>query len=714
MYDFVMGAFGMQLNRILSIGGDEGINKKAGNKKANRFKPVVKFIGPFHLKAGETASHQIVIKDYVGSVRVMVVAGYNGAYGSAEKAVPVKKPLMVLATLPRVLGPGELVKLPVTVFALENNVRTATVQVQSNSLVEVVGSNKKTITFAKPGDEIVDFDLKVKSTLGIAKVKVIVTGGGDNATHEIELDVRNPNPYLTQVYQGAIEAGKNWNVKHIPDGMVGTNSAVLEVSSIPPLNLEKRLRYLVTYPHGCVEQTTSSVFPQLALNSLLELNPAWQTEIERNIKAGILKLKTFQTTDGGLAYWPGEQYSDEWGTNYAGHFMIEAQNAGYALPVNFLSNWKKYQRNKALTWTLFENGSNDLVQAYRLYTLALAKAPELGAMNRLKELKTLSVSARWRLAAAYVLTGQKEVAAKLIASQPVKINSYNEMSLTYGSGTRDEAMILETLVLMGEKSKAALVMENVSKNLASDIWMSTQTTAYSLLAISKLTGRFTENKMLEFTYTLNGKTANYRSSARMTQIPVKIIGQIESQVQVQNKSGQLIYARLITQGQPEVGNNTTLENNLQMTVAYKDMNDQELDPKQIRQGTDFKAEVTITNPGIMGTYEQMALTQIFPSGWEILNTRINSSDNSETTETPSKYSTPRYQDIRDDRVNTYFSVWPKQKVTYVVLLNASYLGRFYLPAVSCDAMYDGRIAARTAGTWVEVVPRFAGKSVASK
>jgi uncharacterized protein YfaS (alpha-2-macroglobulin family) len=92
LYDYVMGSFGMQMNRILSIGGDEGIDRKSDKNKANRFKPVVKFIGPFHLKAGETAKHQIKIENYIGSVRVMVVAGYDGAYGFAEKAVPVKSP----------------------------------------------------------------------------------------------------------------------------------------------------------------------------------------------------------------------------------------------------------------------------------------------------------------------------------------------------------------------------------------------------------------------------------------------------------------------------------------------------------------------------------------------------------------------------------------------------------------------------------------------
>lgn len=712
MYDFVMGAFGMQMNRILSIGGDEGINKKAGGNKANRFKPVVRFIGPFHLNGGKTASHQIAINDYVGSVRVMVVAGEDGAYGFAEKAVPVKKPLMVLASLPRVLGPGETVKLPVTVFAMEKYIKNVKVEIKANAFVQLVSGESKTVKFSKPGDEVVDFDIKVKSALGIAKVKVIATSGGDRAEYEVELDVRNPNPYVSTVYEGVMDAGKNWNTKYIPMGMTGTNTAVLEVSSIPPLNLEKRLRYLIQYPHGCVEQTTSAVFPQLALNDLLDLNEGWKKEIERNVKSGIQRLRAFQTSEGGMAYWPGENHSDEWATNYAGHFMIEAQNYGYSLPVNFMANWKKYQRNKALVWTSYESGSNDMMQAYRLYTLALAKAPELGAMNRLKELKSLSAAARWRLAATYVLVGQKSVALELVQRQSITVNKYQEMDMTYGSEVRDEAMIMETLVLLGDKIRAGMVMEKISKQLGSEEWMSTQTTAYSLLAIARLTGKFNDKKMLDFDYTINGKKETHHSAVRIAQVPVKIEGRAPGTVVVSNKSGQLLYSRLIMRGQPEIGDKSTAQNNLQLEVKYKDMEGNPVNPLAIEQGTDFKAEVTITNPGILGDYDQMALSQIFPSGWEIHNTRMNTENGDEQV---SEYNTPRYQDIRDDRVYSYFNLPAKQKVTYVVLLNASYLGRFYLPSISCEAMYNGRINARTGGIWVEVIPRkVSSKQVAMK
>lgn len=381
--------------------------------------------------------------------------------------------------------------------------------------------------------------------------------------------------------------------------------------------------------------------------------------------------------------------------------MIEAQNRGYSLPINFLANWKNYQRNKALGWMPDQNRHTQFIQAYRLYTLALAKAPELGAMNRLKEVTNLSSASRWRLAAAYALAGNKDIAQSLIRNEKLMVIKQftNEMYYSYGSPERDEAMMLETLVIMGENAKAALLLKQVCNNLGSNMWMSTQTTAYSLLAVASLTGKFTDTKTLEFEYTVNGKTTNYRTNHRMAQIQIPVNGLQGGKLSIKNNSGQMIFTRLITRGQPEIGRQTTAQNNLGMEIAYKTMHDIPLNPMSIEQGTDFKVEISISNPGFSGDYSNLALSQIFPSGWEIHNNRMdnNAIDN--------KYGVPRYQDIRDDRVYSYFDLKAKQSVTYVVLLNASYLGKFYLSGFGCEAMYDGSIQSHVAGCWVEVVPK---------
>ena len=147
-----------------------------------------------------------------------------------------------------------------------------------------------------------------------------------------------------------LTAGQQSKTTAIPIGSISTSTATLEVSSVPPMNLQKRLDYLIEYPYGCIEQTTSAVFPQLVLNQLTDLDDYRKALIEKNIKAGINRLQNFQVNDGGFSYWPNEANSDDWGTNYAGHFLLEAQNRGYLVSESMMQQWKIFQRNKANAW----------------------------------------------------------------------------------------------------------------------------------------------------------------------------------------------------------------------------------------------------------------------------------------------------------------------------------------------------------------------------
>lgn len=698
LFDQVLGAWGGNLERILSIGGDGTVNKNLSPAKANRFKPVVKYMGPFFLSKGESKTHKFILPQYIGSVRAMVIAGQDGAYGFAEKAVEVKKPLMVLATLPRVIGPGESFTLPVNIFATNNKLKSVSVQVQSSNL-KISGVKTQQLYFKQAGEQMAYFQMVAPNNVGVATVKIIAKSGTEQTVYDVEMDIRNPNPYVTNVIAAIIEPNQTWKSNYNAIGMAGTNSGTLEVSSIPPINLDKRLNFLIQYPHGCVEQITSGIFPQLMLNKLTTLTEQKKAQVDRNLKAGINRLKNFQTTEGGLSYWPGQSNADEWGTNYAGHFLIEAQNAGYTLPVGILDELIRYQKNKAANWVPNSNNfyGGDLSQAYRLYILALAKKPEMSAMNKLRAFEYLSVAAKWRLAAAYQLSGQASTASSLINNLAQSVENYKQLGGTYGSELRDEAMIMETLTLMGQKTKAAKLLQSVASRLGENTWYSTQTTAYSLLAIAKFCGQNSPSNKLNYTYQLDGIKGNVSSEQYLnsTQLNFK-----NNQASIKNNGKNVLFVRLVLQGQPVAGQNNFLPNNtdaLEMNVNYKTLKGLTIDPKNLKQGTDFYAEVTIKNPGKQGYYEQMALTQIFPSGWEIINTRLN--DN-ESMLASSPYT---YIDIRDDRVFTYFNLRENETVTYKVLLNASYLGKYYLSSVQCEAMYNNNISSTTPGKWVQVV-----------
>jgi len=698
LYDYVAGAYAGKLSRLLNIGGDEEATK-AGAAKANRFKPMVRFMGPFNLDKGKINKHVVSIPNYIGSVRVMVIAGQNAAYGNAEKTVAVRNPLMILGTLPRVLGPNETVELPISVFAMESFVKNVNVEVNTNNMFKIQGDAKKSVTFTQTGDKMLNFSLKTSSAIGIGKVKIIATSGNLKATYDIEIDIRNPNPKVVDVFDFIVEPGKTINKKFKTNGIAGTNKGTVEISSIPPLNLDKRLKYLIAYPHGCIEQTTSAAFPQLFIENLVDLKNEDKNKIQVNVNAAIRKIASLQLSNGGLTYWAGANYTDDWATNYAGHFMIEASNKGYNLPSNFMDKLLKYQKKMANSWipnTKYYN--SDLIQSYRLYTLALAKSPEMGAMNRLKEQKDLSIAAKWRLAATYELAGQNKTAMKIIENLSTQITPYKELYYTYGSDIRDKAMILETLTLMKQKIKAAVLVRDLSASLASNEWMSTQTTAYALLALSQYYKAMGSNAEMKYTYKTKNINGTYTGKTFVNQADMLLKGNPADDVlEVKNNGKAIIFGRIILEGIPEPGEEKASENNLKLKISYFNLQGKKVDIAKINQGMDFIAEVSVTNPGIRGEYNELALSHIIPPGWEIHNTRMDLGNST------LKMAAYNYMDIRDDRIYLYFNLRPNETKLFQFMFNASYIGKYYLPSIYAEAMYDATINAKIPGRWVEVV-----------
>lgn len=693
IYDDVIGAYGGKVNQIFSIGGDQDLGGGKA-KKANRFKPVVIYMGPFKLEKGQIKIHQVKLPKYIGSVKTMIVAGdaTTSAYGSVEKATPVRSPLMVLASLPRKISPSEKVTIPVTVFAMEKNIKNVTVQIKTNNGLKVIGSATQKLSFTLPDEKMAYFNLAVGSITGIGKVQIVATSGAAKSVYDVEIDMTNPNPVTNTFTDVILEPNSSKTISWKTFGVAGSNKAKLEVSSMPTINLNGRLQYLIQYPHGCVEQTTSSVFPQLYLNEIADLDANRQQLIQKNITAGISRLGGFQLSNGGMSYWQGGTVADDWGSSYAGHFMIEAEKKGYFLPINFKTKWISYQQKEAKQWRFEPSYGNDLAQSYRLYTLSLAGAPDLSSMNRLRETKGISNESKLRLASAYVLAGQKSAGLTLLLNTSIDDNS-NYTYYYYGSGDRNRAMALETLLLLGQKQKAFAMAVKLAKNMSSDQWMSTQTTAYCLYAMAK----FSVSNGPKGIYVQFSKDGKGQSIKTMKTIADRslVVKTGSNSVTLKNNRKNRLYVRVLNTGILPIGQEKAIQSNVSASIVFKNRKGSVINVSKINQGTEFIAEVTVRNQKNEHV-ENVALSQILPSGFEIVNTRFT--DYGDATNNVADYI-----DIRDDRTNFYFGLKSGETKTFRILLNASYLGTYYLPGLQCEAMYDNTFLARSKGFWVQVV-----------
>ena len=228
-------------------------------------------------------------------------------------------------------------------------------------------------------------------------------------------------------------------------------------------------------------------------------------------------------------------------------------------------------------------------------------------------------------------------------------------------------------------------------------YLSTQSTAWCLMAVSQYVDKNKDNASMSYSYSVGNNKNSGKTHKPVCEESLNLATLAAGNVPVKftNEGTNTLYVRFFTRGLAAIGKEEEKSENISISVTYQDASGNSVDVSKLKHGTDFEAVVAVSNPGVLGDYTNLVLTQIFPSGWEIRNERLNFDRSSEG-------NGARYQDIRDDRVYTYFDLRRNETKRFKVKLTAIYRGRFYLPAQTCEAMYSDIINASTVGKWVEV------------
>jgi len=240
----------------------------------------------------------------------------------------------------------------------------------------------------------------------------------------------------------------------------------------------------------------------------------------------------------------------------------------------------------------------------------------------------------------------------------------------------------------------------ISAELSKDQWLSTQETAFALLAMSRLATEYGSQQFMDFSFEIEGgNSARINTDSRIWQYEWVPQTSDKGTISLKNNSDQLLFVQLVNRGTPLRDEGSPSSSNIVMEVRYLNMQGTEVNPSGLHQGTDFIAEIKVRNPGIRGDYRELVLATVFPSSWEILNERLTGDLHNLTS------STADHRDIRDDRIYTYFGLKAGETKVYHTLLNASYAGKTFLPPFVVEAMYDNSIQANTAGSEIEVLRR---------
>jgi len=710
LFDDVVGYVG-QVERLLSIGGAEEITEDPDANK-RRFPPVVRFMGPFELKAGETNEHRFTMPQYVGAVRAMLVAGRQGgadvAYGSTERSMRVRQPLMILANPPRVLGPSEELLVPVSVFATSPDLTAVELFAATSDPASSI-TPRELVSFEQPREQerLSFLRLKVGDAAGAQTLTLRAEGGGWVSGQRVRLPVRLANPPVSAVERAEVAPGASVTLPLRDLGLPGTLSGAVELSTAPRLHLREHLSYLIGYPHGCLEQTTSKAFPQLYLPLLIDLSEEQRGEVTESVAQGVARVRQLQAASGGFGYWPGEE-PHAWGTSYVGHFLLEARRLGYHVPAEMLSSFVGYQQARAREWSAPAPRSveEEEAQAYRLMTLSLARQPDLGSMNRLRQAEGLGEVARWLLARAYLLAGQRDAAAALAAAPaaPAAAPAGRAVMAGFHSRLRDLGIQLVSLVQLGEVERARAARDELLAALGDGGAHSTHGVASALLGLgawlSADEGGAGGAGGAGFSFALRAgaEELQVQSSRALWSRPLTAEELRAGEVTLRNTSARPLYAALTHRGVARAGQERAAASELDLRVEF--LNDQGAPaaPAAARQGEHLTVVLRVKNTSAR-PLGQLALTYGAPSGWEIENERLAGAA---APPAGGARAGGLYQDFRDDRVLSYFELKGGEERELRVRVIAAYAGRFYHPATQVEAMYEPGARALVPGFWAEV------------
>ncbi|MGE0825695.1 MAG: alpha-2-macroglobulin [Candidatus Binatia bacterium] len=678
------------------VGGDaEGDAMEAAvrTESIRRVRPVAFWSGIVTTDGEGKATVSFAIPEFQGAVRVMAVAHQGKQFGSASHTTKVRTPVVLLPTFPRFLSFNDRVQLPVTVRndTGKDGDFTATLTVAGPVTIE--GESSKKVTVPHGREQTTYFTLKSGDVAG--DVKLVLTGKGNNetTTASSELSLRADLPARTVEHAGTLAKA----VTELPTDNLDmfrpeTLRRELRIGPLPLVQFSGKLRYLLHYPYGCVEQTTSSMFPLVYFSDLAkELDPELFSHSDPTVfvQEGIRRLATMQLHDGGFAMWPDTDTLHPWGSIYASHFLVEARRAGH-LVENFL-----YDR--ALEFLARESkpsqqpNEEELQRVtYALYVLARAGKGDLGTLDFVREhhSKTLKPESRALLGAAYAATGNTQVIEELTRGLEDAEQIVRQTGGNFNSTIRNRAMLLLAFLdAAPHDPRVVKLVQRLSRDAETGYW-STQESAFAFVAL----GQFFQQQAQKKPYTgkvFVGNTeigAFTNTTTTFTNIPGKTPIRIE--MDVGYESGAAFYA-LQSRGIPTDNKFTPEQAGLEIKRSFFTRNGGELDLATVSQGDLLVMKTQVRSSS--GKVDNVVVQNLLPPGLEVENPRLKSTETLPWVNDANLE--PAHQDIRDDRV-LFFTDLPDNtwQRTYT-LLRAVTPGAFRLPPAQAEAMYDPAIRA---------------------
>jgi uncharacterized protein YfaS (alpha-2-macroglobulin family) len=681
------------------------------------------------------ASIEFELPDNLTTYRIMAVAvDQKGRQGSTDKQVTIKKPLMTQPVVPRFVYPEDELQIEALVYNGTQNPGRVTVNCSCKGMKLIDSDTSRSADIKADGSVTIPFRVKVLQAEEAA-IKFTASMGKFSDVVEIKVPILQPGNRRTIVQSHSPETFENIVVNIPADRIPGTASMEIVISNTPLSELKDAVQYLMQYPYGCIEQTTSTAYPLVVLKDLLPLIGVKvdMEDLKKFSEAGIRRILSFQTPSGGLSYWPGGQVPHAFGTAFGLTALIAAKERGYDVPDRDLMRMADYLearlREGKITSEMDDCDLPDAdTRALFVMTLGRLGRPQRGYIAELWKNRSKMTPFGLSLLAVAVkeLPGDQSLLDPIL-SEVIKAAQQNQKEAWYtgnrqggysmGSPIRSHAAALLACATVGNSITSKLLAGLLNRRCGG-MWGNTQENVFGIMGVHAAAVKGSGINESKFALTVNDKTYDensleknstqvWRLNLQESDLSLKKSGDSPQKIHLQYPVGALVY--LTTRIQYDVPlaeeNSEPQSNGFTLMRTYETLNGKPIEGKPIKLGSLTRVRLHIKTDK---TCHYVALDDKLPAGLEPLNTSL------ETTQRVSKgeltaieqrsLSLLSYHEIRDSRVAFFIDEMPPGEYEYTYVARATTDGTFLRPAVRVEKIYETDVFSTSSIDKVTIVP----------
>ncbi|MBB3823610.1 hypothetical protein FHT03_003820 [Xanthomonas arboricola] len=692
----------------LKFGGDMALEALPQAKRPTaRVQTVDLFSGSVTLDAKGNARVQLPVPDFNGTLRVSALVYSDTRYGNRDMETIVRAPILAEASMPRVMAPGDRSTVTLDVQNFTGKPGEFNVRVEGIGPLAIAEA-ARSVKLGVDAKQTLSFPLSATEGYSVAKVRVRVDGNGFKADRSYELPVRAGWPQVLRTQTRVLDPLAPITLdSSFADGlMAGSVTARMVVSPLPPIPFASALQGALEYPYGCAEQTTSKGYAALLLDDAtaraLGTKGLEAAKRRERMEGAFGRLASMQIASGHFSMWGDDGYVNPGLTPYIAEFLLDAKDAGFAVPDNVLQKALNRLSEDLLS------GGNEFYgqdrrdnlkfanQAWSGYVLARVNRAPLGTLRALYDNqrdKALTGLSLVHLGVALSLQGDTKRGDAAIKAGFAKDSSERPPYFgDYGSAIRDDALMMALLHERG-LSKPEYDTRAVALGRALDarratgwLWLSTQEqVALARLGKALMVG---QGKQVSGTLTVGGDAQQIA--------PARLFGRsfdsaaLARGVQFAPQGEAPMYASLEVAGIPRSAPEPDTRH-LSVERSWYTTDGKPWTPQALKEGEALIVRVTITANSNM---PDALLTDLLPAGLEIENFNLGDAkqwadvvvDGIGISERSSAADV-KHEEFRDDRYVAALALSSGSKAQVYYLVRAVSPGTYTVPPSLVEDMY---------------------------